>query len=112
MALRGLGRTKAPIIKLLGHCKGGNFNIHILAWFGFFICSIAWGNQVRFIIGIELSCNKCANHEIPDHIHIYAELIYINPQKSRMHLTSAGIFETFLTNSVDPDQSAHVGGAV
>ena len=28
---------KVGIIELLGHCKGGNFNIHIWAWFGYFI---------------------------------------------------------------------------
>ena len=27
------------IIMLLGHCRGGNFNIHIWAWFGYFIHS-------------------------------------------------------------------------
>ena len=32
----GLSRT--VIIEPLGHCKGGNFNIHIWAWFGYFIC--------------------------------------------------------------------------
>ena len=31
---------KHHIIKLLGHCNGGNFNVHIWAWFGYFICSI------------------------------------------------------------------------
>ena len=26
------------IIRLFAYCKGGNFNIHIWAWFGYFIC--------------------------------------------------------------------------
>ena len=27
------------IIGLFGYCKGGNFNFHIWAWFGYFNCS-------------------------------------------------------------------------
>ena len=30
--------TDQSIIKLFGHCIGGNFNIHISAWFYFLIC--------------------------------------------------------------------------
>ena len=26
------------ILLLFAYCKGGNFNIHIWAWFGYFIC--------------------------------------------------------------------------
>ena len=26
------------ITSLFAYCKGGNFNIHIWAWFGYFIC--------------------------------------------------------------------------
>ena len=26
------------INRLFAYCKGGNFNIHIWAWFGYFIC--------------------------------------------------------------------------
>ena len=28
----------SSIIELFALCKGGNFNIHIWAWFGYFIC--------------------------------------------------------------------------
>ena len=27
------------IVGLFGYCKGGNFNFHIWAWFGYFNCS-------------------------------------------------------------------------
>ena len=33
------------IIGLLGYSKGGNFNFHIWAWFGYFNCS---GMEIRF----------------------------------------------------------------
>ena len=26
------------ITRLFAYCKGGNFNIHIWEWFGYFIC--------------------------------------------------------------------------
>ena len=29
---------KVRINRLFAYCKGGNFNIHIWAWFGYFIC--------------------------------------------------------------------------
>ena len=35
------------IIGLLGYCKGGNFNIHIWAWFGYFNCSRM---EIRFYL--------------------------------------------------------------
>ena len=48
------------IIELLSHCKGGNFNIHILVWFGYLICS---RREFRFyLFGKELiSCLSLAN---------------------------------------------------
>ena len=48
------------IIELLGHCKGGNFNIHIWTWFGYFICS---RREIRFYLfgkGL-ICCLSCAN---------------------------------------------------
>ena len=27
------------VVVVFAYCKGGNFNIHIWAWFGYFICS-------------------------------------------------------------------------
>ena len=30
-----LGNIKISINRLFANCKGGNFNIHILAWFGY-----------------------------------------------------------------------------
>ena len=66
-------------IKLLGHCKGGNFNIHIWAWFSSFICS---RKEIRFyLFGKELlSCLSSADmhafHENCD--HIYTEPTFIN----------------------------------
>ena len=35
------------IIKQLGHCKCGNFTIHIWAWFGYFICP---RREIRFYL--------------------------------------------------------------
>ena len=32
------GGNTLSIIELFAHCKGGNFNIHIWLWFGYFIC--------------------------------------------------------------------------
>ena len=48
------------IIELLGHCKAGNFNIHISALFGYFICS---RREIRFYLfgkGL-ISSLSCAN---------------------------------------------------
>ena len=33
-----LGTMDNCIIEFFAHCKGGNFNIHIRAWIGYFIC--------------------------------------------------------------------------
>ena len=43
------------IIERMGHCKGGNFNIHIWAWIGYFICT---RREIRlYLFGKELiSC--------------------------------------------------------
>ena len=68
------------IIGLFGYCKGGNFNIHISVWFGYFICS---RREIRFyLFGKELiRCLSRANvrafHENPD--HLCTELAFINP---------------------------------
>ena len=35
------------IMEFFGVCKGGNFNIHIWAWFGYFICS---KREIRFYL--------------------------------------------------------------
>ena len=68
------------IIELLGHCKGGNFNIHIWAWFSCFICS-RW--EIRFcLFGKELlSCLSGANvHAFHENCYqIYTKLTFINP---------------------------------
>ena len=69
------------------------------------------GNQVLFIIGKELIiCNMHAFHENTMNSHLLTLKAHIT--KNRMLLSSAGIFEASLTNSVDPDQSAPVRGAV
>ena len=40
--------TLPPCInRLFAYCKGGNFNIHIWAWFGYFICL---GKEIRFYL--------------------------------------------------------------
>ena len=68
------------VLEILGHCKGGNFNIHIWAWFDYFICL---RKEIRnYHFGKELiSCwyraNVCAFYENPD--RIYNELTFINP---------------------------------
>ena len=75
-----LDKETKGIIELLDHCNGGNFNIHIWALFGDFICP---RREIRFYqIGKELiSCLSCANmrafNENPD--RIYIELTFINP---------------------------------
>ena len=68
------------IIELLGHCKVGNFNIHILAWFRYFICSRR--EIIFFLFGKELiSClsrpNMHAFNENRD--PIYTDSTFINP---------------------------------
>ena len=70
--------TQAPIVKvcflkdiieLFSHCKGGNFKIHIWAWFCDFICS---RREIRFCLVCKelISCLSCSNvrafHENPD----------------------------------------------
>ena len=100
------------IMELFGFYKGGNFNIHIWAWFGYFICS---KREIRFYLLVKSYCFSHANkrdfHENPD--HIYTELTFINPlsvyYKNRMPLYSAGIFEDPSIYSVDPDQTASIG---
>ena len=56
------------IIELYAHCKGGNINIHIWAWFG-------QSGSIYFVK--LLSCLSCAKerafHENPDR-HIYKPL--------------------------------------
>ena len=60
---------QGSIIELFGHCKGDNFNIHIWAWFGYFICS---RRDIRFYLFVKelISCLSCANlrafNENPD----------------------------------------------
>ena len=67
------------IIGLLGHCKSGNFNIHIMAWFD---CLICLTRETKFyLFGRELrSCLDRTNartlHENPD--RLYSELTCIN----------------------------------
>ena len=65
------------IIKLFAFCKGGNFNVHIWAWFDHFICKT--GSIYNLLKNF--SCLGCANmhafHENPNHIH--TELTFINP---------------------------------
>ena len=93
-------------IELLGHCKGGNFNIQIWVWFGYFICS---RREIRFyLIGKVLkSClsrtNVRAFHENPDRMftldsHLLTLKAHI--RKSRMFFLSAEIFEASSSNSL------------
>ena len=39
--------SNTSIIELFALCKGGNFNIHIWAWFGNFICGT---REIRFYL--------------------------------------------------------------
>ena len=78
-ALRGL--RVDYIIELLGHCKGGYFNIHIWAWFGYFICS---KREIRFYFKFGEELISSLNglivrpfHEYHDRT-IYSELTFIN----------------------------------
>ena len=54
------------IIELLGHLKGGDFNIHILAWCGYFICA-RW--EIRLLLFGQ------------DYIVVLAEQMYVNFMK-------------------------------
>ena len=66
------------IIELLGHCKGIYFNIHTLAWFGFFICS---RKEIRlYIFGEDELRKRSAFHENPD--RIYTELTLNYPKSA------------------------------
>ena len=41
---------------VLGHCIGDNFNVHIWAWIGYFICS---GREIKlYLFGKELFENR------------------------------------------------------
>ena len=53
-------KRKNSIIELFSHCKCGNNNICIWAWFGYFICS---RREIRFyLFGKDLvSCLSCVN---------------------------------------------------
>ena len=81
------GRRCWGINWLFAYCKGGNYNIHIWALFGYFICLT---REFRFclLFGEELlSCFGRANvrafHENPNRIH--TELTFINPFKVYNH---------------------------
>ena len=103
--------TYNSIIELLGHCKGGNFNIHFWTWFGYFFCS---KREIRFYLFVKesRSCFSRANvrafHENPD--CIYTEPLKHISQKNRLLLSSAEIFEASSTNSVKLDQTSPVWG--
>ena len=99
-------KRKNNIIELISHCKSGNFNVHIWAWFGYFICS---RREIRFyLFGKDLiSCLSCVNvrafHINPDR-YIY-EPLERQYNKCRLLLS----LEATSTNSADPDQTAPVG---
>ena len=38
---------ESPINRLFAYCKGGNFKIHIWAWFSYFICET---REIRFYL--------------------------------------------------------------
>ena len=40
-------QLRTNITWLFVYCKGGNFNIHIWVWFGYFICE---GREIRFYL--------------------------------------------------------------
>ena len=44
-----VNNDESGINRLFAYCKGGSFNIHIWAWFGYFIL-LRKGNQVLVII--------------------------------------------------------------
>ena len=71
----GKVRMAHCIIELFGHCKCGNLNIHILACFSFFNCSMFYlfGKD---LVSHSSQANMHAFHE--NHDRIYTELTFIN----------------------------------
>ena len=55
--------NRVNIIELFSHCKGGNLNIHILAWLGYFICSrrvlFIWQRINKLFELYKLACISC-----------------------------------------------------
>ena len=69
------------IMEFFGVCKGGNFNIHIWAWFGYFICS---KREIRFYLLVKsykvvLAMQRSVIFIKILTIYIYTELTFINP---------------------------------
>ena len=69
------------INRLFAYCKGGNFNIHIWAWIGYYFCL---GREIKFclqfgkgLISLLSRASVRAFHENPNRIH--TELTFINP---------------------------------
>ena len=79
------------IMELFGFCKGGNFNIHIWAWFGL----------QTSVIFMKILTIQTLN------LRLLTLQVYI--AKNRMPVSSAEIFEDPSIYSVDPDQTASIG---
>ena len=62
------------INRLFPFCKVGKFNIHIWAWFSYFICYLYFGKELISFLG---SAKMCAYYENPNRIH--TELTFIKP---------------------------------
>ena len=76
---------------VLDHCKCGNFNINIWAWFSYFICS---RRETRFyLFGKEL-CNMCVYFlKILTVYTLNSHLLTLKRISQKMHvLSSAEIF--------------------
>ena len=97
------------IIRLLAYCKGGNFNIRIWAWFGYFICL---GREIKVLFVSCLSSpnthifhenHGCISYTLNSHL---LTLFSANHNKMSAYVLCRNVFEASMTNSVDPDQTS------
>ena len=66
------------IIKPSALCKGGNFNIHIWAWFGCFVC---WTGDNGFYLKLgEELISRWAMQACVHFMKIHTELAFVNPK--------------------------------
>ena len=115
-----VSRKWASIIELFGLCKGSNFNIYIWVWFGILSTnegkSALINNLVKYLMNTLFRPRKRAEfHE--NHGRIYTELTFIYPwsanhSKSSAFVVYRHVFEASLTDSVDPDQTAHASSLI
>ena len=87
---RGSLSLLLSINRLFAYCQGGNFNIHIWVWFGYFICLT---REIRFYLLFSeeiISCLGRANvrafHENPNCIHTEFTLITLKVHNHKIYI--------------------------